>query len=207
MKGSRILVAMAFCLACTTLAIAGSVNFDNVTAPAFFADVPSYAPTVYPGVQFNNGVILNDSDYANMATTKPNLYATSDFDALGDGSFLPGNIDAVFSSVVSDVNFDLINGFGASTFNLFAFDSSGSTIYFNVVNLCAFGDTCSVAHINMNVPGISQVVIDSNQGTGLIDFATDTWTWNSSTTPEPGTLVLLGTALTGFWSQRKRFLR
>ena len=204
---SLALMAAALCLMfAATFASAGSVNFDDVTAPADFIQVPSYSPTVYPGVQFNNGVILNDSDYANDATTKPNLYATSDYLPLGDGTLLPGNIDAVFSSVVSDVNFDLMNGAASSTFNLFGFDSGGQIVFFNVVNLCGFGDVCSIAHINMNVPGISQVVIDSNQGTGSIDFATDTWSWNGTATPEPSSLLLLGSGALGLAGMIRRKL-
>ena len=199
------LAMLIFSLACVTLVNADSVNFDDVTAPPDFSDVPSYSPTLYPGVQFNNGVILNDSDFANEATTHPNLYATSDFLPLGDGSFLPGNIDAVFAPTVSDVNFDLINGGIASDFMVFAFDSNGNTLGSQTVTLSDFGSNGSVAHVVFNVSDIFQVVIDSSQGTGNIDFATDTWSWNGTTTPEPGTLLLLGTAITGLWSQRKRF--
>jgi len=209
MKFRAVYLAMAaLCLVFSaSFAAAGSVNFDDVTAPADFNQVPFYAPTVYPGVQFNNGVILNDTDYANMATTKPNLYATSDFLPLGDGTFLAGNIDAVFSPFASNVSFDLINGGIASNFMLFAFDSSGNTLDSQTIGLTDFGTIGSVAHVTMNVSGIFQVVIDSSQGTGNIDFATDTWNWNGGTTPEPASLLLLGTAVTGIWTQRKRFLR
>jgi hypothetical protein len=72
--------------------------------------------------------------------------------------------------------------------------------------LTDFGTVGSVAHVALNVSDVFQVVIDSGQGTGNIDFATDTWSWNGTTTPEPGTFLLLGTAITGLWSQRKRLL-
>jgi hypothetical protein len=178
---------------------------DDANAPCCYSSA-TYSPVTYPGVTFYNGVILNESSWNNEATSAPNVLGTSDFLPLADGSFLAGNIDAHFSSPVSNVNFDVINGFIAADFMIFAFDANGNTldsVTISLNNFTSFGDT---AHVSLNVSGISEVVIDSGQGSGSIDFASDTWSWNGSSTPEPGSLLLLGSGVTGLWSQRKRFL-
>ena len=202
---SLTLMIASFCLACSSFAMAGSVDFDNVSAPGFFNQT-TYSPTVYPGVTFFNGVILSNVGWNNEATTAPNLYATSDYLPLSDGSLLPGNIDAVFSSPVSNVNFDIINGFGPADFTAFAFDSNGVTLATVVVTLNQFTDPGDTAHIALNASNIFQVVVISGQGVGAVDFATDTWSWNGTPIPEPGSLLLLGSAIIGLWTQRKRFL-
>lgn len=199
-----VLATTLLCFGCVTVASAGSVNFDDVTVPCCYANV-TYSPVNYPGVTFYNGVILDNSGWNNEATTAPNLLATSDFDPLADGSFLAGNIDAHFSSPVSNVNFDVINGFSASDFTAFAFDTNGNLLGSMVLTLNDFGSAGDTGHVTFGFGNISEVVIDSSQGSGSIDFASDTWSWNGSSVPEPGSLMLLGSGIVGLWSQRKRF--
>lgn len=199
------------CLGCVPFASAApiTVDFDSIAATCCYGDVipnTGRGPQLTFGIlQMNNGVVMDNSGWNNLATTAPNLYGTSDFFALGDGSFLPGNIDMVFASSVSSVDFDIINGAGASTFTTFAFDINGNTLATNMLDLNCFGCGGEVGHVSLGVSGIFQVVVLSGQGSGSIDFAVDTITYNGSAVPEPGSLMLLGSGLIGLWSQRKRF--
>src|SRR5262245_61904684 len=103
------------------------IDFDAIAATCCFADVtPGVArgPLIaFPGASVDGGVVMYNSGWANQATTAPNVYGTSDFNALADGSFLPGFITILFNSVVSAVTLDIINGAGAADFTASAFDS------------------------------------------------------------------------------------
>jgi hypothetical protein len=208
----RLLMALtiaALCFASVPFASAApvTVDFDSIAATCCYGDVipnTGRGPQLTFGIlQINNGVVMDNSGWNNLATTAPNLYGTSDYAALNDGSLLPGNIDMIFSSPVSNLGFDLINGFGAAAFTTYAFDSNGNILGFDIENLNCFGCGGEVAHVAFGFGGISEIAIISGQPTGSIDFAVDTITYNP--VPEPGTLMLLGTGLAGLWSQRKRF--
>lgn len=208
LHGLGIALLVVLVLSTGPLASAGTANFDGVSAPCFYLFTPGYSPTVYPEVTFSNGVIQNDCGWDAQSTTHPNLYATSDYAPLADGSMLPGNIDAHFATPVFNVQFDVINGFGASTFTGLAYDGSGNLLGSAALSLNTFPLSGDTGRLFLSFSNISEVVVLSSQSTGSIDFATDTWSWNgSSPTPEPCTLVLLGSGLVGAWSQRKRFSR
>lgn len=199
----------ALCLGSVPSASAApiTVDFDSIAATCCYSDVTpntGRGPQLTFGIlQINNGVVMDNSGWSNLATTAPNLYGTCDYCTLADGSGLPGNIDMIFSGTVSSVDYDVINGSGAATFTSYAFDINGNTLGTNLLSLNCFGCGNEVGHVSFAASGIWQVVVLSGQGTGSIDFAVDTITYNSI--PEPGSLMLLGSGLIGLWSQRKRF--
>ncbi len=195
------------CLGCALPASAGSADFDNVIAPCCFGSAV-YAPvTGYPPATFLFGVILDNSGWNNEATSAPNVLATSDFLPTANG-YLFGGIDAVFSTPVCDVQFDVINGYGAAVFTADAFSGpilvAATSLYLN-----SFTTTGDTAHVVFPFSNITEIVVSSGQAPGSIDFATDTWTWSdccSTPTPEPGTLALFGSGILGLGGVLRRRL-
>jgi hypothetical protein len=202
-----VVTALLF-LGCVPLANAAPimVDFDSIAATCCYGDVipnTGRGPQLTFGIlQINNGVVMDNSGWGG-ATTLPNLYGTCDFCTLADGSTLPGNIDMIFASPVSSVGFDVINGFNASQFFGYAFDSNGLLLGTDMLDLNCINCGGDVGHMSFAFGGISQVVVTSLQGAGNVDFAVDTISYNA--VPEPGSLMLLGSGVIGLWSQRKRF--
>jgi PEP-CTERM motif len=192
---------------CVPLASAGSADFDNVAAPCCFGSAV-YAPvTGYPPATFLFGVTLDNSGWNNEATSPPNVLATSDFLPTANG-YLFGNIDAVFSTPVCDVQFDVINGYGAAVFTADVFNGpvlvAQSSVFLN--SFTSPGDT---AHIVFPISNITEIIVSSGQVPGSIDFATDTWTWSdccSTPTPEPSSLLLMGSGVLGLGGLLRRRL-
>jgi hypothetical protein len=148
---------------------------------------------------------MTDINWNNLATTKPNLYATSNYIALHDGSILPGEITAEFDSLVSSVSFDIINGVGFSTadFTLSAYDTGSNLLgSVNLSGLASYLDGVA-GHLAINQNGIKSIVVCSNQG-AFVDFAIDTVNYTPGPgVPLPGVVWLLGSGLLGLLGIRK----
>jgi len=182
-----------------SLAKADTVNFDGSSVPCCYINV-TYSPFVTPEITFTNGVILDNSGWANEATTAPNLYATSDFAPLADSTLLPGFIVGTFTSGTgSNLSLDVINGvFSSGTFTLTAFDASNGVLGVTSMLLNPFTTPGSVGTLSLNVGNIDHFTVTSDQGPSHIDFAIDTVNFNStSATPEPASLALLAAGLAG----------
>ena len=196
-----VLAVMMVCLGCVPLANASLivVNFDNIAAPCCGGN--GLDPWMTFGMmRIDGGMVIRDSN----ATTAPNVYANFNVSSPNNSS-MPGRIVMMFSSPVSDVGFDIINGSAASSITAYAFDSHGNPIGVDTINLnCS---TCSgaVGHVWFDLAGISEVEMRSSRPTSFMGFAVDTVKF--SAVPEPGSLLLLGGGLVALWSQRKRFFR
>ena len=187
---------------------AAIVDFDSIVAPGFYDQVTPGGPQgphlVFPGVTFDGGVVLSNDGWADLATSAPNVYGTSDFLPLNDGSFLPGSITAVFGTPVTSVGLDVINGYpdGANV-TLTAFDAGHAVLGSIVVGLDAFSLPGAVGSVSLSGLGlIYSIEVTSDQDTGSIDFAIDTVEFEPI--PEPGTLVLIGTGLATMLARRRR---
>jgi hypothetical protein len=190
---------------------ATTIDFDSIAAPCCFGFVSpntGQGPllTFFGNVSINGGVVMENAAWAGLATTAPNLYGTSDFLALADGSFLPGAITITFATPVAGVTLDVINGFDAANFTLTAFDAGNGVIDADSMFLTAFfsGPT-SVGNATVSGSGIAKLTITTDQPEGDVDFAIDTIVFNDGPAkepavpeqqvPGPATLALLGLGL------------
>ena len=99
------------------------IKFDNISAPCCYVDYPSNpGAQVFGSLTISGGVVMNNSGWSNLAPSAPNLYGTSDFIALGDGSFLPGSITGVVATPVQSFSLWLLNGYRESDFHVSFFD-------------------------------------------------------------------------------------
>lgn len=195
-----VIIQMVF-LSATVKSEAVTIDFDSIPATCCFSHVVPGGPRgpsiVFPGVAFDGGVVMDNAGWAGLAPSAPNLYGTSDFAPLADASLLPGFILITFDSAVSAVTMDVINGLGASTFTLSAFDISGFIIGSSSIYLSSYPDPSAVGSLAYSGPGIFSLMVTSGQTPGTIDFAIDNVAYALTPAPEPSTLILLGAGMLG----------
>lgn len=209
MKG-RFFMAFAIsmlCLGCVPLASASlmTVNFDTLT-PTISSSVSQLNNAIdnwmtFGVMQINGGTVMADP----YATSAPNVYAAATLTVSNPSETLE-HVEMRFSSAVSNISFDVINGGAASSFVAYALDTKGKTIGTEIVNLNCSSCSGAAAHVSFDLSGIGEVVVRNNPASNMFDFAVDTITFNSAgaATPEPGGLALLGSGVIGLWSVRKR---
>jgi hypothetical protein len=217
MRYTKVLFAglvLAIC-ACSMPAFADTViNFDSIAATCCYIDVTpgtGRGPLlVFPELTLNGGVVMDNTGWLNLETSAPNLYGTADSAGLADGSFLPGFITGQFSSAVSSMAMDIINGSNAADFTLSAYDASSFLLGSQTVSLDCFScGAAAVSHVSLAFAGIDHFTVTSAQGQGNIDFAIDTIAFPSSpSVPEPASIFLMGTGLgvVGLIARRRRNL-
>jgi len=190
---------------------AAVIDFDSIAASCCFGDVTAGGARgpqiVFGNATVDGGVVLDDTAFADTATSNPNIYATFDLGTLGDGSTLPGFITISFLNPVSFVSLDVINGFGAADFTLAAYDASSVLLGSSIVSLSDFGAPGSVGNTSVSFAGIRSVVISTNQGVGNTDFAIDTVNYTESAVPEPRTWLSMAGGLAAIALRRARRAR
>lgn len=206
----RVLTALAvtmLCMGCGSLASASliTVNFDNLT-PACCSGASPINNVVdswmtFGVMQINGGSVMADR----YATSAPNVYAAANLNLSSNTGRLD-HVEMVFSSPVSDISFDVINGGAGSSFVAYAFDTNGKPIGTEIVNLNCLGCSGAVAHVSFELSGIGEVVVRNNSASNFVEFAVDTISFNpaGAAAPEPGGMALLGSGVIGLWSVRKR---
>jgi hypothetical protein len=184
-------------------ALSVTINFDEITATGFYADVTPGGPRgpllVYPDISFNGGVVMSDASWL-LTPSAPNLYGTSNYLPLADNSVLLGYIIGTFSSPVSNFSLDIINGQTASTFWVDLYDGNNVLLNSSSVALTDVATFGSVGNIGFGSTVISWFKVRSEQD--YIDFAIDNVRFNA--VPEPSTILLLCIGLAGIGLLRKR---
>jgi hypothetical protein len=208
MKRTIALFAASALVTAAAPAVAATANFDGITAsPTFAGTTPggTAGPAVTDGgINFSGGVILNGSAYGNEETTSPNLYATSNYLALTDGSLLPGAIAGDLGGITNSITLDVMNGAAASVFTLSLFDGA-TLVGTDPISLGAFGSSGAVGNLSYSGAGFDNFKVTSGQGAGSIDFGIDTVTiLTVSAVPEPATWVLMFVGFAGVGGALRR---
>ncbi|MFZ6748912.1 PEP-CTERM sorting domain-containing protein [Undibacterium sp. Ren11W] len=184
-----ILGLMAMATALSSVAAPITHNFDELGAPVDCCfGSGAYNVVSYPDLTVSSGpsaVVMNYQGWSNMQTSGINLYGTLD-----------GYIDLTFSSLVNNLNFDIINGAGEFTFSVNYYDLLNNLIEVDLMSLNSFASAGSVGHIAGSAGNIAKVRILGNE-----DFAIDTISFEiaASEVPEPDSLALFALA-TLCWS-------
>lgn len=177
------------------------ITFDETSTLA-----PTSSGATIPGGEFgpeldfgnvviDGGVIrLAITPADQVATTLPNLYATTDFLPLADGSLLPGLISGDLAAPATAIALNVGNG-GPATAEFFLTAFSGSSVVaVDSVALDPFGSLQGFsAPLSVSAAGITRFEVSSSQPAGAIDFGIDTV--EIAVVPEPGTAVLIATGL------------
>jgi hypothetical protein len=187
-RSQLIIFVLGFMAMATTLtSVATPIvrDFDELGAPVDCCfGSGAFNVVSYPDLTVSSGasaVVMNNQGWSNMQTSGLNLYGTLD-----------GYIDLTFSSLVNNLNFDLINGAGAYTFTVNFYDVLDNVIEVDLMSLNSFASTGSVGHIAGSVGNIAKVRILGNE-----DFAIDTISFEiaRSEVPEPASLALFALGL------------
>ncbi|HSS14077.1 MAG TPA: PEP-CTERM sorting domain-containing protein, partial [Rhizomicrobium sp.] len=146
-------------------------------------------PLVYPTVTINGGPsarVMNGSGWQNEQTSGNNLFGTLD-----------GAMTLSFTSPVSNLAMDVLNGTGGSLFTVELYDSS-NVLFSSISN--ALPDWPSAWHYTFGGGGISTAKILGNS-----DFALDTVSFDTTAAvPEPLTISLFSAGLVGAAAMRRR---
>jgi len=187
-RSQLIIFVLGFMAMATTLtSVAAPIvrDFDELGAPVDCCfGSGAFNVVSYPDLTVSSGasaVVMNSSGWSNMQTSGLNLYGTLD-----------GYIDLTFSSLVNNLNFDLINGTSAYTFTVNFYDVLDNVIEVDLISLNSFATAGSVGHIAGSVGNIAKVRILGNE-----DFAIDTISFElaRNEVPEPASLALFALGL------------
>ncbi len=207
---TTIFTVAALCLVCIPQARASviTVDFDNMagccTANLSNSSGASPSPWLTFGImRIDGGMVVADPN----ATSAPNVYAA--FGAAPPSSNNvghSGSIEMMFSSAVSNLGFDVINGGMPSGFMAFAYDPNGNQLGVDIVQLSCSSCIGDVGHVSFNFGDIGKVIVVTGPAATLSHFAVDTVSFTApAAVPEPASLALLGSGIIALWSMRKRF--
>jgi hypothetical protein len=199
MKRKLIQAALLLSVVGVTTAIqarADVVNFDQYASPPVaccYGSTGVTGPLVYPHVTIMDGngagSVMNGSGWDNEQTSGNNLFGTES-----------GTIVLTFNVPVSNLVLDVINGTSASSFTLNGYDQTSTLLGADTQSLNSYTSPGSVSTFSLNFGDIWSATVVGNG-----DFAVDTISFNTGTTPEPGFLgILVAGVATLFASKQRR---
>jgi hypothetical protein len=203
-----------------TKAQAATITFEDLTGPSFFAEVVPKAPQHLDhytnvggqGVDavFDGGAILDNTQLqvgvdANgdpilipLPANSTSIYGTA-FLGEDNGPFFPDALTITFSQPVSNLFFDVINGWG-EPISYRVEDNAGHFDEFTLLSTFAGGQT----RVFFPMAGDTVTIRPLTFGAfGEYDFFVDNVQFNEPV-PEPATLVLLGSGLASAALARRR---
>ena len=204
-----ILIALAVSVPGTP-ALAGRVDFDSIAATGSFGDVVPGGPRgpllVFPGITLDGGVVINSSlgggGIGDLATTAPNMYATSGDPFFVEGLHLPGYITGTFTTPATYIELDIIRGYETGIFTLTAYSGATWLAETSVLLGCIDDFECAAParRVSLSALGITSFTVGG--GGSPTVFAIDTVSFTAN--PEPGSLLLLGIGLAGLAAFSRR---
>jgi hypothetical protein len=183
----RMMTSAAACVAFGLWGATGGaatvVTFTGGSPPGTYDAVTPggiYGPElVLPDATFDGGVRLTNFQPREDRLDEE-VYATSDFSPLADGSLLPGRITATFTTPVRAVRLSIQDWYRAAYFSLEAYASDDTLLVAETVLLDDFTlDPGDAGRLTTISDGITRIVVSSLQLPGEIDFAIDNVTFES----------------------------
>src|SRR5580693_545711 len=165
-----------------------TINFDEFPSPPVTGSIPDGVPgpLTYPYVVVSaggdGGWVLNGSGWNNLQTSGYNLFGTR-----------LGPIDLTFSTAVSDLSFDGINGNETNvTYSASVFGKSGNLLQTENLSLGAWPNSSAVGNFDFSINNIWSASMTITPLNPFQAFAIDTVSFNVSSMvgSNPGDPVL-----------------
>ncbi|MFZ1134827.1 MAG: PEP-CTERM sorting domain-containing protein [Candidatus Korobacteraceae bacterium] len=153
----------------------------------------TYGGFTWSGDMYAVGNTYYDSTYGNTYGAPSGGAAYNGFG--DDGTTLTSATPFTFNGAdfSSWAEFDAYASFSSTSILIDAYDASS-----NLIGFCGGGlSPSSYNFLTCNIPNVSMLVFHNDIGTAGHWWLMDDFTYNGTTTPEPGTLLMFGSGIVG----------